>query len=176
MNGTMNGTMNNEDNKLTWTQFNARLGSGECDDAAACDARFYDVEISTTPRRGATTTRDFERRQRAALVVRRFQDHRAGAVAAAVAAAAEQERNAPPRHETIERPKTRSARRAADDEAEREATAPPPAPIPTPTPKRERRSDYWITRDDQRRNAARTFKTDDRLIEEEDEEGMELED
>ena len=171
----MNGTMNNEDNKLTWTQFNARLGSGECDDAAACDARFYDVEIST-PRRGATTTRDFERRQRAALVVRRFQDHRAGAVAAAVAAAAEEERNAPPRHETIERPKTRSARRAADDEAEREATAPPPAPIPTPTPKRERRSDYWITRDDHRRNAARTFKTDDRLIEEEDEEGMELED
>ena len=170
----MNGTMNN---KLTWTQFNARLGSGECDDAAACDARFYDVEISTTPRRGATTTRDFERRQRAALVVRRFQDHRAaGAVAAAVAAAAEEERNAPPKHETIERPKTRSARRAADDEAEREATAPPPAPIPTPTPKRERRSDYWITRDDQRRNAARTFKTDDRLIEEEDEEGMELED
>ena len=176
MNGTMNGTMNNDDNKLRWTQFNARLGSGECDDAAACDARFYDVEISTTPRRGATTTRDFERRQCAALVVRRFQDHRAAAVAAAVAAAAEEERNAPPRHETIERPKTRSARRAADDEAEREATAPPPAPIPTPTPKRERRSDYWITRDDQRRNAARTFKTDDRLIEEEDEEGMELED
>lgn len=168
----MNGTMNNEDNKLTWTQFNARLGSGERDDAA-CDARFDDVEIST-PRRGATTTRDFERRQRAALVVR-FQNLRAVAAAAAVAAA-EEERNAPPRHETVERPKTRSARRAADNEADREATAPPPAPIPTPTQKRERRSDYWITRDDQRRNAARTFKTDDRLIEEEDEEGMELED
>jgi hypothetical protein len=49
--------------------------------------------------------------------------------------------------------------------------------MPKPTKKRVRRNDYWVNRDDQRRNAARTFKTDHRLIEEEDEEeGMELED
>jgi hypothetical protein len=31
--------------------------------------------------------------------------------------------------------------------------------MPKPTKKREQRNDYWVNRDDQRRNAARTFKT-----------------
>ena len=148
---TMNGQ--EHENQFKWTQFSARLGCGSDGEQVRNDetVRFDDVEIST-PRRGATTTRDFERRRRALVV--RFQDHRPAAVA-------EDEEEPTPALllEAVERPRTRSARRAADDEAEREATAPPPAPIPRPTPKRERRSDYWVARDDKRRTSARTFKT-----------------
>jgi len=57
-------------------------------------------------------------------------------------------------HECVEKPKTRAARRAIDaplTETDDVAVA--------PATKRERRSDYWVQRDDERRNAARTFKT-----------------
>jgi hypothetical protein len=58
-------------------------------------------------------------------------------------------------HECVEKPKTRAARRAIEpeqNETPAEETNVRPA-------KRERRSDYWVQRDDERRNAARTFKT-----------------
>jgi hypothetical protein len=57
-------------------------------------------------------------------------------------------------HECVEKPKTRAARRAIDaplTETDDAAVA--------PAMKRERRSDYWVQRDDERRNAARMFKT-----------------
>ena len=167
---TMYGQQN--ENHLKWAQFSSRLDDGERtnDDGDAVNARFDDAEVST-PRRGATTTRAFERHRRAIMV--RFQDHRP--VAAAAAAVADDEPTTT-MCEPVERPRTRSARRAADAEAEREANAPAPAPRPKPTMKRVRRNDYWVERDDKRRNAAKTFKTNDRLIEEEYEEGMELED
>jgi hypothetical protein len=172
---TMNGqTMNGQqDSKYQWTQFTSRLDAVEParnDETAA--GRFDDVEIST-PRRGATSTRDFEKRRRAIVV--KFQDQRQQLQPLDTIAASEPT-TAPAHHEEVARPKTRSARRAADDEAEKESTARPPAPTPRPTLKRVRRNNYWVERDDQRRNAARTFKTNDRLIEEEYEEGMELED
>jgi hypothetical protein len=155
---TMNGqTMNGQqDSKYQWTQFTSRLDAVEParnDETAAW--RFDDVEIST-PRRGATSTRDFEKRRRAIVV--KFQDQRQQLQPLDTIAASEPT-TAPAHHEAVARPKTRSARRAADDEAEKESTAPPPAPTPRPTLKRERRSDYWIDRDDQRRTSARTFKT-----------------
>jgi hypothetical protein len=86
----------------------------------------------------------------------RFQDHRP--VPAAAAAVADDEPTTT-MCEPVERPRTRSARRAADAEAEREANAPAPAPMPKPTMKRVRRNDYWVERDCQRRTSARTFKT-----------------
>jgi hypothetical protein len=60
-------------------------------------------------------------------------------------------------HECVEKPKTRAARRAIDSpltETDDAAVA--------PAMKRERRSDYWVQRDDERRNAARMFKTQTR--------------
>jgi len=171
MNGQQNkGQQQTVENQYKWAEFRARrLDDGER--TQEIYDRFDDVEISTPRRRGATTmTREFERRQRAQIVAT-FQHF---------AAAAEPPTTppvAPATHEEVERPRTRSARRAADAEAVSEANAPAPAPMPKPTKKRVRRNDYWVNRDDQRRNAARTFKTDHRLIEEEDEEeGMELED
>jgi hypothetical protein len=168
---TMNGQ---QDSKYQWTQFTSRLDAAvepaRNDETAA--GRFDDVDIST-PRRGATSTRDFEKRRRAIVV--KFQDQRQQLQPLDTIAASEPT-TAPAHHEEVARPKTRSARRAADDEAEKESTARPPAPTPRPTLKRVRRNNYWVERDDQRRNAARTFKTNDRLIEEEYEEGMELED
>ena len=155
---TMNGQNGQQnENQYKWAQFSSRLGDGERrndDDRDAVNARFDDVEVST-PRRGATTTRDFERRQlfraTAAAVVVRFHEPAGDDAAADVADET--------MCEPVERPRTRSARRAADAEAEREANAPAPAPMPKPTMKRVRRNDYWVERDDKRRTSARTFKT-----------------
>ena len=156
---TMNGQQNA--NQYQWTQFTSRLGRDRGDVEPARNdetaVRFDDVEVST-PRRGATSTRDFERRRRAIVV--RFQDPRPHDDATPAHDDADDAELTPaPAHEPGARPRTRSARRAADDAAYREATAPPPAPTPTPTLKRERRSDYWVARDDKRRTSARTFKT-----------------
>lgn len=157
MNG-QNGQQN--ENQYKWAQFSSRLGDGERRnddrDRDAVNARFDDVEVST-PRRGATATRDFERRRllraATAAVVVRFQEP------ACDAAADVADEPAATMCEPVERPRTRSARRAADEEAEREANAPAPAPMPKPTMKRVRRNDYWVERDDKRRTSARTFKT-----------------
>jgi hypothetical protein len=54
--------------------------------------------------------------------------------------------------ELVQKPKTRAERRAIEPEQVE-------APAEVLPPKRERRSDYWVQRDDERRNAARTFKT-----------------
>ena len=173
MNGQQNkGQQQTVENQYKWTEFSARRLDDDGERTQERYDRFDDVEISSPRRRGATTTREFERRQRAHIVVT-FQH----SPAAAAAEPPTTHPVAPATHEEVERPRTRSARRAADAAAESEANAPAPAPMPKPTKKRVRRNDYWVNRDDQRRNAARTFKTDDRLIEEEDEEeGMELED
>ena len=57
-----------------------------------------------------------------------------------------------PAHECVQKPKTRAERRAVEPEQVE-------APAEVLPAKRERRSDYWVQRDDERRNAARTFKT-----------------
>jgi len=149
---TMNGQQNA--NQYQWTQFTSNLGNRSDVEPTRNDyddtVRFDEVEVST-PRRGATSSRDFVRRRRAIVV--RFQDH-------PLPDHDDDDYDAAPaHHEAVARPRTRSARRSADDAAEREATAPPPVPTPRPTTKRERRSDYWIQRDDKRRTSARTFKT-----------------
>ena len=56
-------------------------------------------------------------------------------------------------HECVQKPKTRAERRAND------APLTEVAVLVAPVTKRERRSDYWVQRDDERRNAARMFKT-----------------
>lgn len=58
-------------------------------------------------------------------------------------------------HECVQKPKTRAERRAIDAPL----TETDVLPATNPAMKRERRSDYWVQRDDERRNAARTFKT-----------------
>ena len=57
-----------------------------------------------------------------------------------------------PAHECVQKPKTRAERRAND------APLTEVAVLVDPVTKRERRSDYWVQRDDERRSAARTFK------------------
>jgi hypothetical protein len=57
-----------------------------------------------------------------------------------------------PAHECVQKPKTRAERRANDAPLTEVA-------VLQPVTKRERRSDYWVQRDDERRSAARTFKT-----------------
>jgi len=168
MNGQQNNGQQNE-NQYKWTEFRARRLDDDGERSQERYDRFDDVEISSpTRRRGATTTRAFERGGRRAQIVVTFQH----------SPAADEPTTPPvtPTREEVERPRTRSARRAADAAAESEANAPAPAPMPKPTMKRVRRNDYWVERDDKRRNAAKTFKTNDRLIEEEYEEGTELED
>ena len=73
-------------------------------------------------------------------------------------------------HELVQKPKTRAERRAIEPEQVE-------APAEVLPAKRERRSDYWVQRDDERRNAARTFKTQTQQVlsegeeEEEEDEG-----
>jgi hypothetical protein len=55
-------------------------------------------------------------------------------------------------HEPVKKAKTRSERRAEEPEEPEQAQEPVP-------PRKERRSDYWIQRDDLRRGNARTMKT-----------------
>ena len=57
-----------------------------------------------------------------------------------------------PAHECVQKPNTRAERRAIDPEQIETPAEVRPA-------KRERRSDYWVQRDDEGRNAARMFKT-----------------
>ena len=147
------------DNQYKWAQFSARIGDESRerrmtdggDGVMNAATRFDDVEVST-PRRGATATREFERRRLANVV--RFHARRPVPATASAAAVVVTEKPRP-----AERPRTRSERRAADEAAEREVTAPAPAPMPKPAPKRVQRNDYWVTRDDQRRISARIFKT-----------------
>lgn len=157
MNGQQNkGQQQNVENQYKWIEFRARRRLD--DDGERTQERydrFDDVEVSTPRKRGATTTREFERRQRAQIFAAATFQHSAAAAEPPTTPPV-----APATHEEVERPRTRSARRAADAAAESEANAPAPAPpMPKPTKKREQRSDYWVNRDDQRRNAARTFKT-----------------
>lgn len=55
-------------------------------------------------------------------------------------------------HEVVQKSKTRAARREIEPDEEETTTDVRPA-------KRERRSDYWVQQHDERRSAARTFKT-----------------
>ena len=58
-------------------------------------------------------------------------------------------------HEHVQKSKTRAARRAIEDEITE-------SPTESTKPKhRERRTDYWVQRDDKRRTAARTLKFQD---------------
>ena len=54
-------------------------------------------------------------------------------------------------HEQVKKAKTRSERRAEEPEE--------PEQVQEPVPRKERRSDYWVHRDDLRRDNARTMKT-----------------
>ena len=73
-----------------------------------------------------------------------------------------------PAHECVQKPKTRAERRAIDAPiAETDVL-----PATNPAMKRERRSDYWVQRDDKRRSAARTFKDQARVLSEEEEEEL----
>jgi hypothetical protein len=71
-------------------------------------------------------------------------------------------------HECVQKPKTRAERRAIDAPLT-ETDVPPET---TKATKRERRSDYWVQRDDERRNAARTFKTQSQVLSEDEEEEL----
>jgi hypothetical protein len=158
----MNGqTMNNNgqngrdgrDNQLGWQQFSNQIRQREnqrAEEEEECrfnrrdeqDAKFVDVEVST-PRRQAISSSSGARR-----AVVKFQ-------LAAPAVVEEDTTPTPSHYEVVQKPKTRAARRAMEEEAEDEEDM---TPTVNPSPKRERRSDYWVQQNDKRRSAARTFK------------------
>jgi hypothetical protein len=72
----------------------------------------------------------------------------------AIPATTDADADVKPAHECVQKPKTRAERRANDAPL----TDTDVLPATTPAMKRERRSDYWVQRDDERRSAARTFK------------------
>lgn len=153
MNNGQNGQ--NGDNQISWQQFSNQIRGAEnarAEYLEECrsnrrdeeDAKFVDVEVST-PRRqaiggGSGTTR---------RAVVKFQLAAASAVAEVVAPVEETTSH----YEVVQKPKTRAARRAMEEAEEEDTT-----PTVNPSPKRERRSDYWVERDDKRRGDARTFK------------------
>lgn len=72
-------------------------------------------------------------------------------------------------HECVQKPKTRAERRAIDAPLTETDVLPETTKAAT---KRERRSDYWVQRDDERRNAARTSKTQSQVLSEDEEEEL----
>ena len=136
------------DNQLGWQQFSNQIRQRENERVEFLEecrfnrrdeqeARFVDVEVSTPRRQASSGTR---------RAVVKFQ----------LAAPVEEEEEAMPTHyEVVQKPKTRAARRAMEEEAELEEDT---TPTVNPSPKRERRSDYWVQQNDKRRSAARTFK------------------
>ena len=70
-------------------------------------------------------------------------------------------------YEEVQKPKTRAERRAVDEPlvAETETEA-------LPVTKKERRSDYWVRRHDEFRNATRKFKTQVQVLSEDEEEDL----
>ena len=71
-------------------------------------------------------------------------------------------------YEQIQKPKTRAERRAVEPE---EVETPADEAI-VPPAKKERRSDYWVQRDDARRNATRDFKVQTQVLSEDEEEEL----
>lgn len=146
MNNGQNGQ--NGDNQISWQQFSNQIRGAEnarAEYLEECrskrrdeeDAKFVDVEVST-PRRQASSGPT-----RRAVV--KFQ--------LAAPAVVEEETPTTSHYEVVQKPKTRAARRAMEEaELEEDTTT------TDPSPKRERRSDYWVERDDKRRGDARTFK------------------
>ena len=108
-----------------------------------------------------TTTSNAERRHHQRHSPQRSTTKQHPAIPATADAAADVK----PAHECVQKPKTRAERRAIDAPL----TETDVLPETTKATKRERRSDYWVQRDDERRNAARTFKTQTQVLSEEEE-------
>ena len=145
MNNNGQNGRDGRDNQLGWQQFSNQIRQREnqrAEEEEECrfnrreeqDAKFVDVEVST-PRRQASSGPT-----RRAVV--KFQ--------LAAPAVVEEETPTPSHYEVVQKSKTRAARRAIEEEV---TTTTDPSP-----PKRERRSDYWVERDEKRRCDARTFK------------------
>lgn len=165
--------MNNNDNdgqrlnQISWQQFSNQIRGAEnarAEYLEECrsnrrdeeDAKFVDVEVST-PRRQASSSGSGgcggAIRRRAVVV--KFQLAPAVAAAAAAVVAVPVKETTTSHYEVVQKPKTRAARRAMEEaELEEEDTT----PTVNPRRERERRSDYWVERDDKRRGDARTFK------------------
>ena len=150
-----NNGRDGRDNQLGWQQFSNQIRQREnqrADEEEECrskrrdeeDAKFVDVEVST-PRRQASSGGIGTTRR----AVVKFQ---LATPAVALLAPVEEETPTTSHYEVVQKPKTRAARRAMEEEEEEVTTT------TDPSPKRERRSDYWVERDEKRRCDARTFK------------------
>jgi hypothetical protein len=136
-------------NQLSWQQFSLRermqrqQGEDFVNESRANakdeDEAKFDISVST-PRRGTQTKRE---PQRVRLVFER-RSHQPDEELP--------EKNNEKAHEEIKKPKTRAEKRAAVEEEPTEQIEPA-----APTHK-ERRSDYWVQRDDLRMKQARGFK------------------
>ena len=158
--------MNNDNdgqrqNQISWQQFSNQIRGAEnarAEYLEECrsnrrdeeDAKFVDVDVST-PRRQASGGGGGAIRRRAAVV--KFQ--LAPVVAAAAAVVPVEETTTTSHYEVVQKPKTRAARRAMEEAELEEEDA---TPTVNPRRERERRSDYWVQRDDKRRGDARNFK------------------
>jgi hypothetical protein len=160
--------------QFDWRQFSVEhiqreTGQQEADNTAATTTYTvdpiigdYDVQEPAFNKCSAnrTTTSNAERRHHQRHSPLRSTKQAIPTTAAAAAAAADVKEA----YEQVQKPKTRAERRATDEllvaETDTEAL---------PATKKERRSDYWVQRDDERRNAARMFKTQTQVLSEDDE-------
>lgn len=143
----------------TTTTYNDRYPIiGDYDDDDQEEPAFNKVSANRT------TTSNAERRHHQRHSPQRSTTKQHPAIPATADAAADVK----PAHECVQKPKTRAERRAIDAPL----TETDVLPETTKATKRERRSDYWVQRDDERRNAARTFKTQTQVLSEEEEEDL----
>lgn len=143
--------------QFAWSQFSLHHIRRESGDDERLDAEktddneeSYDMPVPTTSKTSRTTSPNSKKRvQRSKHTAKHtaITKHTATKHSAIISPAAPAVG-----HEQVKKAKTRSERRAEEPEEPEQAQNPVP-------PRKERRSDYWIQRDDLRRGNARTMKT-----------------
>lgn len=140
--------------QFAWRQFSTNHFHRERDEYLAEERSAADnheelFDVPTTPTHGPSTSKTTHKSKQHAATLKRSSGGVQKAVITAIIETIQQPATC---HEVVNKAKTRAARR----KIEPEQIETPAEVLPA---KRERRSDYWVHRADERRSAARTFKT-----------------
>lgn len=140
--------------QFAWRQFSTNHFNRERDEYLAEERTAADnheelFDVPTTPTHGPSTSKTTHKSKQHAATLKRSSGGVQKAVITAIIETIQQPTTC---HEVVNKAKTRAARR----KIEPEQIETPAEVLPA---KRERRSDYWVHRADERRSAARTLKT-----------------
>jgi hypothetical protein len=140
--------------QFAWRQFSTNHFNRERDEYLAEERTAADnheelFDVPTTPTHGPSTSKTTHKSKQHAATLKLSSGGVQKAVITAIIETIQQPTTC---HEVVNKAKTRAARR----KIEPEQIETPAEVLPA---KRERRSDYWVHRADERRSAARTFKT-----------------